>query len=150
MPFFMAAALVVSAFATVKSMQAQSDAADEAKEAREKQSTLEEIQASRNRTQAVREARVQRAQAQNIASQTGAGESSGIAGGISSSLSNLGTNISRQSTDTAFSQSIGANIGKSQELQGQAAMYGSVANFAGQFVDYKQVGTAIQGLGKKT
>jgi hypothetical protein len=129
---------------TAVSIHQQQQAASAQRDAAKKQRTLAEIESSRQRTEAVRQARLQRARASNIAEQAGVGQSSGLAGGISSSLSNLGGALSYQNTQTAYGQAIGDDVNRASKLQGNAAIAGSLASLSGSMVDWRAVGAKLQ------
>lgn len=145
---FQGAMLALTAVSAVKGIQAQQESAEARREASRKQQGLQEIQAAKARQQAVRESRARRAQLQAQASGAGVQGSSGLGGAVSSATAGLASNIGLQATQTAFSRSIAGDIGRAQQAQGEAQMYGSIGGLAGSFIDFKQLGISLQGGGK--
>ena len=137
------AATVVAA-ATVYSAYQSKRAADKQEEAAQKQRTLEEIKARKNRQDAVREARMRRAELTSTAADSGVQGSSGLGGAVSSSLSDLSSNVAFQNTQTAFARSIGSDLSKAAQYQSNAMLGQTVGNLASGYVDYKQMSKGQQ------
>ena len=132
--FLIPIALGLTAASTVYSIQQQKKAAKAQKEASRKQQTMAEIESTRQRASAIREARVARAQAMNIGTQTGVAGSSGLLGGISAQGTQLANNIGYQNTQTAYGRAIGADINAANTASTNAAIAGQLANFSSKFM----------------
>jgi hypothetical protein len=134
-------AVAVVAATTIYSIDQSKKAANAQKEAARKQQAMQQLEASKNRQAAVKEARARRAQLQARASDQGVVGSSGLGGAVSSSVANLGSNISFQNTQTAFNQSIASSQEDALQAQANAQMGGQIAGFASSFIDPTQLGT---------
>jgi hypothetical protein len=134
-------AIAVATVSTVYSIDQSQKAAKAQKEASRKQQAMQQLEASKNRQAAVKESRARRAQLQAQASDQGVVGSSGLGGAVSSSVANLGSNISFQNTQTAFNQSIASSQEDALQAQANAQMGGQIAGFASSFIDPTQLGT---------
>ena len=92
------------------------------REAANRERAMQEIQASKERQAAVREARAKRAQLQQGAEYTGTVGSSGYGGATSSLQSQLGANLSFQNTQTEFSNAMASHAQNIQDAQANQAM----------------------------
>ncbi len=80
------------------------------------------LEASRARRRVIREARIARGATLNVAGQTGAGESSGLAGGLSGLASQAGANLGF----SGQTEAIGRNITKFGIQASKAASLGAI------------------------
>lgn len=120
MPQTLAVIGAVSAVAgTALSYTAQKKAADSAQK-------QQDLNTRRSNRMAIREAQIKRAQAQNAAALSGAGGGSGIAGGVSSLSSQLGSGLGFSTQMSALSADITKYQSKAQ-LWGDVAGLGSYA-----------------------
>lgn len=87
------AGLALAAIGTGVQFAASRRQAKAQEKAAERQQALQELQARRERRRVIREGRIARAAALNVASQTGAGQSSAIAGGLSGVSSQVGAEL---------------------------------------------------------
>lgn len=108
------AGLVLTAVGTFQSIQSQ-------KKAAKKQDKLNALQAQRERRQAIREARIERAQVLNSGIQVGAGESSAVSGGISSVASQLGSNLGFSNQTEKLGKAINRDLRRASNFQGLAS-----------------------------
>jgi hypothetical protein len=122
-------AVAVTVF-TAGNIYMQDKAAKAQKEAANKQQAMQEIEASRNRKAAVREARLRRAELQSSAQAGGVAYSSGAMGAQSSLNSQLGGGISFQNTQTQFSREISSDLQKAADYSQKADTFGSLANLS--------------------
>lgn len=141
-------ALVVGAIATVagtgysiySGIQAR-EAEEDAAEIRDRQVALQNRQ--RRRAQ-IRESRIRRAQAANIASQTGASESSGIGGGLSSLASQTASNLGYTSQQGALSTLFSGAQQEMRNQQGNAALGQAVAGIGSTLFQFGGGFTGLQ------
>lgn len=136
--FYIAPLLVLTIATTAISIMQSEKARQAQEEAREKQQTMAEIKAEREKTQAIREARIKRARIANIAGQTGVELSSGAQGAQAVIGSQLGSRLGFQETQTGFARAISQDLSEASSLQGSAATLqgiSSIAAGASQFGD---------------
>jgi hypothetical protein len=120
----MAAAAVVGAVSSVKSYQAQ-------KKAGQAVQRQQEVQSSASRRAAIREMQIKRAQTIASAQAAGVVGGSGVAGGLTSLSSQVGSNLGYSSQMSGLSKEISM-------FNTQAQTYGAVSGLAG---------TVFQGFG---
>jgi len=116
------AGLVLSAVGTFQSAKAQ-------KKAAKKQDKLNALQAQRERRQSIREARIQRAQVLNSGVQVGAGDSSSVAGGISSVASQLGSNLGFSNQTEKLGKAINKDLRSASNFSALAGFGGALTSF---------------------
>jgi hypothetical protein len=119
---------VASVAGTIQSGKASKKAAAARQRSLEAQRKIAEVKNARERRNAVREARIKRAQALSVGTQQGAGGSSGLTGATSSIGSQLGSGLSF--LDTSKSLSNEANI-FSQASAGYSSEANTWAGIAG-------------------
>lgn len=122
------AGLALSAFGTVKQMQAAKKQDKAQKNAAAEQAKLQKAQAARERQQQVRDAVRKRAVIANNAAVQGIGQSSSAIGGQGSVASELGGNINYINQSEQSNLAIGRYNSQAQSAGNQAATYGSVAS----------------------
>lgn len=145
-------AVAVYSYGTIKSNQAQREgqrATERAQAASERQYAAEskkaEIQNLRSVRQQIRQARVAQSTMQNVGAQTGGMGSSGMAGGISSVGSQLGSNLGYMSEIASVNTQIGGAAMDYSRSMGQASIAGSQAQ---QYSNIAALGgTVFQALG---
>lgn len=131
---------VASAVGQYRSGQEAAAAQEKAQEA---QSRATQVSAQRERLQALREARIKRAQIQSLAGVQGVG-GSGVQGAVSSIGSQLGANIGYMNVQEGFAQQASqANIQASQAMA-EGATWQAIGGLA------KQVNTIFSGPTPKT
>ena len=108
---------VIGAVTSVAGTVMSYSASQKARKANEQQQNLATQRQNRS---AIREAQLKRAQALNTASQVGAGTGSGIAGGVGSLSSQLGSGLGFSTQMTALSSQI-------TKYQNQASLWGDIA-----------------------
>ena len=99
--------------------QKQAKAAQKASELEQRRASAE---ASRQRRRTIREARIARGQALNVATQVGAGDSSGSLGGLSGLSAQAGANLGF----STFTGAVGAGITRQGQKQASAARLGAI------------------------
>jgi len=115
--------LAVAAAGAAVGVQQQAAAAKDQRKAAKEQRKAAAQQAARERRQSIREGRLARGQALNVAGQVGAGESSGLAGGLSGISTQVASNIGFSQQQEAF----GANIVKFQQRANKASSRAATA-----------------------
>jgi len=133
-------------YGTVASMSASNRAMKALKESSRVQIRQQEAQASRERRGAVRRGLIARARAANVAATTGMAETSAFLGGSGSLSSQVGANIGYSGMMSGLSQDITRLSGKAAQAQGQAQLFGQIANLAMPFADF---GAALKGFGSQ-
>ena len=118
----LAIAAIVSAGAAVTGTVLSTVHANKAAAA---QRRLQQLQATRQKQQQIREARIRRGQVANIAGQTGTGLSSAALGAEGSIQSQLATNLSFLDQSLGIAQTI-------SKQQSKAQTFGAVAGLGGQ------------------
>jgi len=87
-----------------------------------------EIQNVRQQRQAIREARAAQASMTNIAAQTGGIGGSGVAGGISSVSSQLGSNLDYMGQIAQQNVAIGGAAQEAAQWQGYSTIFGTIGD----------------------
>ena len=141
MSFFTALAIMGTAF----SVQASAKAARAHKEATKVKIKQQEAQTSRERRGALRRGLIARARAANVAATTGMADTSAFLGGSGALSSQLGANLGYGGMMSGLSQDITRLSGKAKQAEGQAQMWGQVANLGMQFADF---GSTVEGIKK--
>jgi hypothetical protein len=137
MPPPVAIGLAIGALgATAYSVDQSNKAAKQQREAARIESNRQEIQSARERQQAVREFRMKQAGMLNTGYQTGVSGSSGLAGGLGSLGTQLGGNLSNQTTMSAFNTASADAQSQALQYQSNAATGQAVASLAGQGVNW--------------
>lgn len=124
---------VVGAVATVKSARA-------AKDAGELQARQERVATQRSQRQAIREAQIRRAQTLASSQGFGALDSSGVAGGVSSLSSQLGSTLGFSTEMSGLSQRITKLRTKADTYSALGNLGFTVFNAAGGFNAFSQKG----------
>jgi hypothetical protein len=120
------AGLAISAAGTFASIQAQ-------KKAGKAQRKLAEAGSRRDRRRAIREARIARATTLNVGAQVGAGDSSSVAGGISSTGAQLGSNLGFSTNTQALGNRISKLNQKASMFSGIGSVGAGIFNLASSF-----------------
>lgn len=123
-----------------QAIRSQERAAGAQMEIAREQQRQQEVQAMASRRRSIRAAQVQRASALASAQSMGAAGGSAVAGGVSSLSSQLGGALGFQTQMTGISRNISGlsqqagmfNMQANRAL-GQAQLFGSISDFAGQF-----------------
>lgn len=121
------ASLLLTGFATYKSIEAQKESAGYQREASQAQVRAAEIKSRNARLQAIREARIKRAALVAGANEAGAGVSSGAVGGAGSIESQLAGNVSNIGAETAFNVYTTEKLSAAEQAQTQANIFQSYA-----------------------
>jgi len=133
-------ALIVGAIASVAgtaySVYSGFQAADAREDAAETRNRQIALQNRRRRRSQIRQSRIARAQAVNVAAQTGAQDSSGIRGGLSSLGSQTGSNLGYTSQQGALSALFGSYQQEASDWAGQAQIGQGVANIGTTLFNY--------------
>lgn len=142
------AGLALSAFGTIKQMQAAKQQDKAQKKAAAEQAKLTKAQAARERQQQVRDAVRKRAVIANNAAVQGVGQSSASLGGQSSVASELGGNINYLNQTEQLNLNIGNFNTQATSAGNRAAVYGGVADlgmtaFQFGYANYKEQQAAI-------
>lgn len=117
------AATAASTFTSLKSNKEQKEAA---KLSREKQRN----ETRRRKRAAIRNNIISRGVVENVAGQTGTQQSSGVAGGLGSLESQLGSNIGFSNTQSGLSDRIASHSQRAADYQGYGAIAGAVGNLS--------------------
>lgn len=131
-------------YGTVASMSASNRAMKAQKQATQVQIRQQEAQASRERRGSVRRGLIARARAANVAATTGMADTSAFLGGSGSLSSQVGSNLGYGGMMSGLSQDITRLSGKAAQAQGQAQLFGQIANLAMPFADFGAVGEGIK------
>ena len=138
--------LIALALSTVGTVVQQRKASEAQRKSTKLSQRRADIQATRDRREQVRAARIQRAEILSTAANTGAAGSSSEAGAIGSIQTQLGSNIGTSFLFQDISQrQSSANVAASA-AQSRAATFSSIGNLAGSFVDPKTAATDLKGL----
>lgn len=140
----MAIGAVVSAGATVKSMNEQKKAGRAQAAATQTQIQMQKTKATRERRQSIRANIAARSRMRNQAELTGVAGSSGAEGGTSSVSTQGGANLGFSSQMSGLGQQFTTFSGQSAQASSKAAMFGSLANLGGQMMSF---GNSMQGGG---
>lgn len=140
-PALIAAIPYITAAASAASAVGQYTQGKKASEAQEKtrdtQQAQQELQARRERLKMIREQRIKAAQIEAVGANVGAGSSSGVAGGVSSTQSQLGSNIQNLNANMALSSQITGYQQDAANAQSTSNLYGTIGGVAGNiFSDY--------------
>ena len=142
------AAVTVSAVALVGNVVETRKAGKAQKRAIEVQQRQADIQASRDRYSAIRQARIQRGQVEQAGVSGGVGGSSGVIGAVGGLQSSLASELGTQGQ----MQQLGARgsmfAQKAADAQSNAAIYGAVGGFAGSIFTDLGGFKALAGKGK--
>lgn len=130
-------------YGTAASISASSRAMKALKESSRVQIRQQEAQATRARRSAVRRGLIARARAANVAATTGMTETSAVMGGLGSLSSQVGANLGYGSMMSGLSQQLTSLSGIATQAQGQAQLFGQIANLAMPFADFGRVATSI-------
>lgn len=124
--------LAVSAYATYESVQSSKEATAAQRKSIKIQQKQADEQTYRERLARIREARIRRGQIEASAAATGAIESSGYAGAVSSVQSQLGANLSFLDKIQGLSQQASIFEMQAATAKGRSATYGAYAQLAQQ------------------
>ena len=130
-------------YGTVASISASNRAMKHLKESGRLKVRQQEAQVSRERRGAVRRGLIARARAANVAATTGMADTSAFLGGSGALSSQLGANLGYGGMMSGLSQDITRLSGKAAQAQGQAQLFGQIANLAMPFADFGRVATSI-------
>ena len=136
-------------YGTAASLNASKRAMKAQKEATQVQLKQQRAQVQRQRRSSVRQSIMARARAANVAVGTGMAGSSAFLGGVSSLSSQVGANLGFGSMMSGLSQRITELSGTVTRAQGQAQMFGQIANLAMPFTDFGAALKGIQGFGSQ-
>ena len=125
--FVAIAGLAIGAIGTFAQISASKQAASEQRKARAAQRRVQQEQTRRSRLQALRQAQLTRARAQSTGIGIGAGESSGLAGGLSSVSANTGAALGSASQLSGLSNQISVFNQNAADAQSRAQTFGAVA-----------------------
>jgi hypothetical protein len=128
---------------TAASFQQQARQSRFQKEMLGKQEQQQEAQASRERRGAVRRGLIARARAANVAATTGMADTSAFLGGSGALSSQVGANLGYGGMMSGLSQDITRLSGLASRAEGQAQLYGQIANLGMQFADFGAVANNI-------
>lgn len=146
---FTLALVAVSAGGTYVSNRNQRRAVSAQNEANRIQQEQANLQSARQQRDAIRQARIARANATNAAATQGALGSSGSLGGLASIQSQLGSNLSFLDTYNKFSDQATTQLGRANKFQARAAAAESVSRLALSAVPYAdQVSTSFNKIFK--
>jgi hypothetical protein len=123
--------LAVSAFGTIKSIQAQKKQTSAQNRALDAQRKQDEIRQTSERRRQIRAARVQAAQSQQAAVNQGVQTSSAASGASGSIQSQLATNLGTLNTLGSLSDQATAANQQANIFDSRAQTYGSIANIGG-------------------
>ena len=125
------AGLALAAAGTAIQFRAGQKQAKIAKKSLKEQQKAEALERQRARRRTIREARVARGQALNVASAIGAGGGSGIAGGLSGIASQAGANLGFSSQQEGSSRNLTSLSIRSVSAGQLGAIGGGIANIGG-------------------
>lgn len=137
--YIAAAATVVGTVMSYQQSRRAADAQEDAAEAQRQRMQVEQnmanLKAEKQKQDQIRRARAERGEVINIGATTGTGSSSGVQGGASSVMSQLGGNLSYMDTQQSnankasiFSQRASAFQSQANQYSANAQMWGQVAN----------------------
>lgn len=133
-------ATAITAVAAVGSYMSSRESAKAQKQSIAAQQRISDAQSARERVQAIREARIRRAQ---ILASTGnqgiASTSSGPAGAVSSIGSQLGSNIANINTIQNFAQQASKANQQAVDAKATGAMFQTIGGIAGSMTDWKSI-----------
>ena len=132
------AGLALAAVGTATTVIATQRQASAQKKASRERDKLAALEASRQRRRTIREARIARGTALNVAGQVGAGDSSGLAGGLSGLGAQAATNLGFSTQTQAIGKRItgfGTEAAKASTL---GAIGGQVAGIGGSIFSNRQ------------
>lgn len=124
--------LAVSAYTAYKGVQASKEATAAQKQSIKIQQRQADEQTYRERLARIREARIRRGQVEASAAATGAIESSGYAGAVSSVQAQLGSNLSFLDRMQGLSQQASIFEMQSAEAKGKSYEWGAYSQLAAQ------------------
>lgn len=133
-----------SIYGTAASISASNRAMKALKESSRVQIRQQEAQATRARRSAVRRGLIARARAANVAATTGMRDTSAVLGGLGSLSSQLGANLGYGSMMSGLSQQLTGLSGLAAQAQGQAQLFGQIANLAMPFADFNDMNTRMR------
>lgn len=136
--FLQANAAAVSAATAVVGLVQGQKASEAQKKAQEAQGKMAAMEAHRARIQAVREARIKRAQVLASDADMG-GTTSGIAGGVSSVASQLGSNIGFQSGKEQLANQASIFNQQAIDANSSASIFNTVAGVSSKMVDWQKL-----------
>jgi hypothetical protein len=142
----MAIGAVVTATASVASMNQQKRAGKAQAAATQTQIQMQKTKATRERRQSIRANIAARSRMRNQAELTGVAGSSGAEGGASSVSTQGGANLGFSSQMSGLGQQFTTFSGQAAQASSKAAMFGSLANLGGQVMSFGQAG----GFGSST
>jgi len=160
--YIAAAATVVGTVMSYQQSRRAASAQEDAAEAQRQRMTIEQnmanLKVEKQKQEQIRRARSERGQVLNIGATTGTTQSSGVQGGTSSIMSQLGGNLSYMDTQQANAQKASIFSQRANAFQSQAAqhsansqMWGQVASSAygtfGGAQQFQQWGKQMAGSG---
>ena len=129
---------ILSATSAVAGVVQGQKAADAQKKAQDAQAKQSQLEAHRARIQAVREARIKRASILAADADMG-GATSGIAGGVSSIASQLGSNIGFQNQREQAANSVSMFNQQAIDANNSASIFNTIAGFSSQMIDWQKL-----------
>ena len=130
-------------YGTAASISASNRAMSAQKQATQVQIRQQQAQATRARRSAVRQGIMARARAANVAATTGMRDTSAVLGGLGSLSSQVGANLGYGSMMSGLSQQLTGLSGTIAQAQGQAQLFGQIANLAMPRADF---GATLKGI----
>jgi hypothetical protein len=127
-PYIALAGLGLTAYGTIKSVQAGKEQTKASRQAVSIQQGADDIRQARERRQAIREARIKSAAALQAGANQGAGDSSAVAGGQASLTTQLNSGIGFQGQMGNMSTSATNSIFEANKAGASAGLFGSIAN----------------------
>ncbi len=137
----------VAVAGTAASISASSRAASAQKQATQVQIRQQQAQATRARRSAVRQGIMARARQANLAATTGMADTSAFFGGSGAISSQIGANLGYGSMMSGLSRRLTGLSGTIAQAQGQAQLFGEIANLGFKFADIGSTVKAIRGIG---
>jgi len=130
------ASLVIATGSTAASIQATQNAAKQSNKAAEAQRKQQELAAARERSNAIRQARMAYAANAQGAESAGASMSSSSLGGLGSIQSQLNANISFLDKNQQLADQGSIALGKMRNAEANAASFGAISSLAIQTIPY--------------
>lgn len=129
------ASLAVSAASAYKQHESSQEAAREQKKAQKLSQKRADIKAARARYQAIREARIKRAEATVQAEAGGVMDSSGFAGGVGSARTQIAAGVGESLQLQGLAGKESAALQSAADAQSQAATWGAIGGVSGSIFD---------------
>lgn len=136
-------------YGTAASISASNRAMSAQKQATQVQIKQQQAQVSRERRGAVRRGLIARARQANLAATTGMADTSAFFGGSGAVSSQIGANLGYGSMMSGLSQQLTGLSGLVSQAQGQAQLFGQIANLGMGGADFGAALKGIQGFGSQ-